>query len=319
VTFPLPPNLIAALRGLSQGVSEKSLAQAYARLSQRYRDTPDGGSFRLAGEEEALAYALTRMPATAAVLGAVLSEALERLPKPSAVIDCGSGPGAAAFVLADLLPQARLTLVEDHPAMLAIGRLLLKDAHWAPGSFLTFSGEADWLMASYALSEVRPTDRAKVLPRFYKAAQQALILIEPGTPRGFAVLKEARDRLIALGGHVVAPCPHQKACPLPEGDWCHFSQRLPRLKAHKAAKAADAPFEDEPYAYLIIAKPDVVTRDSGERILRPVQQSKAGLSLRLCTPEGLEERFVPARDKDIHRRLRRLGWGDALDTGEYEP
>ncbi len=312
MTLPLPQSLIGALRNLAEGVSEQRLASAYARLSQRYR--AESGSRRLADADEAIAYALTRMPATCAVLGHVLDEALARLPTPKSLIDCGAGPGTASFALSERLPHLTPLLVEEHPAMRGLGEQLGVKARWQAGSFLSLSDEADWVLCSYALGELKEPDQAKAVDRLYAKAQQALILIEPGTPRGFEALRKARARLIALGARVAAPCPHDAACPLDSADWCHFTQRLPRLKAHKAAKAADVPYEDEPFAFVILVKPDVPLRRPLARILRPVTASKAGLSLPLCTPQGLETRLIPARDKAAHRAHRRLDWGDALDT-----
>ena len=68
-----------------------------------------------------------------------------------------------------------------------------------------------------------------------------LLLVEPGTPAGAGHIQRARAQLLqaaaaaaaAAGGggpsqaHVVAPCPHDGACPM-EGrpSWCHFVQRF---------------------------------------------------------------------------------------------
>ena len=51
-----------------------------------------------------------------------------------------------------------------------------------------------------------------------------LLVIEPALKTTTRALMSMRDALLALGGaHVVAPCLHQKPCPMRarEGDWCH--------------------------------------------------------------------------------------------------
>ena len=37
-------------------------------------------------------------------------------------------------------------------------------------------------------------------------------------------------------------------------DWCHFTQRLPRSRAHKQIKEADVPFEDEKFSYVALTR-----------------------------------------------------------------
>ena len=37
-------------------------------------------------------------------------------------------------------------------------------------------------------------------------------------------------------------------------DWCHFTQRLPRSRAHKQVKGAELPFEDEKFAYVALTR-----------------------------------------------------------------
>ena len=68
---------------------------------------------------------------------------------------------------------------------------------------------------------------------FHMRPGDTLLIIEPGTPAGYARMIALRSQLIASGAHVAAPCPHQAPCPLATPDWCHFAQRLPRSRAHK--------------------------------------------------------------------------------------
>jgi ribosomal protein RSM22 (predicted rRNA methylase) len=118
--------------------------------------------------------------------------------------------------------------------------------------------------------------------------------------------------LIGAGARILAPCPHAAGCPLAEPDWCHFAVRLPRSRDHRLAKGAEVPFEDEKFAYLIAARPSVVAEPAAARVLARPKAGKPGIDLKLCTPAGLERRFVPRRDKPAHAIARRLDWGDPL-------
>ena len=135
------------------------------------------------------------------------------------------------------------------------------------------------------------------------------MLVEPGTPDGFARICAARAALIKAGAHVAAPCTHDSDCPLAGDDWCHFSQRLPRSRDHMLLKDATVPFEDERYSYVAVMRESVA---KGARILAPPLETKPGLTFKLCDETGLHARFVAARDKDEYRRVRRLGWGNLL-------
>jgi ribosomal protein RSM22 (predicted rRNA methylase) len=167
--------------------------------------------------------------------------------------------------------------------------------------------KSDVVVASYVLAELPQASAAATAKHLWAAAAQILILIEPGTPDGFARIRSSRAALIEAGAHVVAPCTHDEPCPMSGTDWCHFSQRLPRSRDHMLLKGANVPFEDERYAYVVAAREKVA---SGARILAPPLESKPGITFKLCDENGLRAQFVATRDKDEFRRVRKKGWGD---------
>ena len=153
---------------------------------------------------------------------------------------------------------------------------MLASAAFRSGDLTTEVPAADLVVAAYALAEVPAAGQARAIAALWAAARQMLVLVEPGTPAGFARLRAARDRLLAEGAVPVAPCPHDQGCPMSGDDWCHFAVRLPRSRAHMHAKAARLPFEDEKFAYLALARTGEPT--GGARVLAPPQESKAGMS-----------------------------------------
>ncbi|QCI63651.1 small ribosomal subunit Rsm22 family protein [Phreatobacter stygius] len=317
----LPASLRAGLEALAAAHPGRALGEASSRLTSHYRG---GHGTRLDAAVDLAAYAVARMPATYAAFRAVLDEVAARVDiQPVSVTDIGCGPGTAAWAVADAFPGiATATLVDAHSGMIGLGRKLaeagpraLAGATWITAPMARHLAEAaktDLVVAGYALNEIPPDEVAGIARQFYAAATGLVVIVEPGTPQGFAVIDRARAALIAAGGQVVAPCPHAGPCPLQTPDWCHFSARLPRLKAHKAAKGADVPFEDERYSYVAIAKPGMVIRPAAARVLRPPKATKPATLFRLCTADGLQDRTVAGRDRDLARRTRKTGWGDAF-------
>ena len=221
-------------------------------------------------------------------------------------------PAAAVDLFLDVIDRAFLdmaaTLAADGPAPLREAELRKGDLT-APADW----PQADLVVASYALAEIAPAKQAATVSALWASTEGMLVLVEPGTPAGYARILAARETLIAAGGAILAPCPHNQACPLVAPDWCHFSQRLARSRDHRLAKGAEVPFEDEKFSYLVAARPGVQILAPTPRVLAPPHMAKPGIDLKLCTLDGrAEATFVPRRDKPAYAIARRLDWGDAL-------
>ena len=314
----LPPELSAARDRLLEGVSRRGLRNQATALSQRYRFVAGAH----AQQSELLAYTVTRMPATYAAVAAVLDELSLRIPEfsPHTLLDLGSGPGTVTWAAVTTFGQLdsvttiereseftklAVALAESHLLLSRTTRLEV-DLEQTPA----ISGHFDLVTAAFVLAEISPDRQAAMIAAAWDAAG-ILVLVEPGTPAGFARILAARTQIIALGGKVVAPCPHDGTCPLSGDDWCHFAVRLPRERDHREVKNAAAPFEDEKYAYAVFSREPVAA--IAGRILRAPKVSKADTTADLCTPAGLTELRVLARDREAHRRSRKWRWGTALE------
>lgn len=137
------------------------------------------------------------------------------------------------------------------------------------------------------------------------------MIIEPGTPVGFGRIKEARDELLALGGRIVAPCPHGNQCPLADDDWCHFSQRITRTRLHRQTKAGELGYEDEKFSYIAISREQAMGTQS--RVIRHPQTRKGHIRLRLCTEEGITSQVVTRKNRQLFRKARDLSRGSSFD------
>jgi len=321
----LPPDLRQALEAEAMPVPLGRLAARAGRLSAGYRRGEGTGA---ADAEAAGAYAAHRMPATFAAVRAALAQVAETRPgfAPHSLFDAGAGTGAAAWAAADLWPSlARTQMLERSRAMAALGRRLqaaadhpaLRTATWQradlAGDWAT--PPADLAVIAYALGEVPADGRERLLERLWQVATDTLVVVEPGTPAGFAVVRNARSHLLGRGGHLLAPCPHARGCPMAEGDWCHFAARLSRTSLERRVKGAALGHEDEKFAFVAVGRLPAGRPASG-RVLRHPQTRPGHVRLRLCTPAGLADVTVARSDKERYRVARHLDWGSSVPWGD---
>jgi ribosomal protein RSM22 (predicted rRNA methylase) len=316
----LPAPVRARLAERAEHVGRGLLADRAAAITLGYKGERNSSS-GIQDAQGALAYALTRGPATFAAVRAALLQIGDREPK--SLLDLGAGAGAATLAALDLFPSlTTATLVDINRPMLRLAEELIRTLQLQARfqfklqsiDFLSENPTADIVLSSYVLVEFDQAKAAGIALAAYGRAANALVLVEPGTPAGFERLRSARAALIAKGGHVAAPCTHHAACPRIGDDWCHFRARVQRGRDHRLLKRADAPFEDEPYSYLVVLKKPA-SRPM-HRVVGPPKASKVGVELPLCGLEGLSTAFVPARDKARHRLAKRLTWGDPAMTAE---
>jgi ribosomal protein RSM22 (predicted rRNA methylase) len=317
----LPAELKAALDGKLRGFSRSDAAGRAASISKTYRGGGNSGTIRT--EADALAYALARMPATYAAITASLNALVEIRPDfaPVSLLDIGAGPGTATWAAAEALSSLRdFTLFDANEALRALALDLARDStrlreigyeRGEARAALAKADTADLVVASYMINEIGDAEQRALAELMWEKTRDTLLVVEPGTPAGYARIIALRDHLIGLGAHVAAPCPHDAKCPLQAPDWCHFTQRLQRSRAHMQVKGAEVPFEDERFCYVALMRALVESRRSS-RVLAQPAVSKVEITAKLCTPEGLAVAKVPRRAKADYASARRWRWGDAV-------
>jgi ribosomal protein RSM22 (predicted rRNA methylase) len=349
VSARLPDALQDAIARFTEHVAPKELAVRSASLSERYR-SGSASHVAIGDGRDVAAYLTTRLPATFAAMTAALRALKERAPhfSPARLLDVGAGPGTASWAAAELFPALdSITMLDRNPHLLAAARTL---AHGSPHRSLTIatfisgdllettspnvgrsnrrcalarggsgggisapdSGAFDLVLAGYTFAELPAPARDRTLATLWAACCGVLVVVEPGTPAGFATILACRTALLALGAHVVAPCPAAYPCPIVSPDWCHFAERLPRSRAHMRAKDASVPFEDEKFSYLAVARDGIELAPVEARIIAPPQASRPGVRMRLCAQGTIADRVVLKRDKPAYKAVSRKAWGDAL-------
>lgn len=320
--LPLPPALNAALGELAGAAEPRRLADNVEWLQELYRSPgTDLAAARRFRRDEVAAYAVYRMPATYAATRAALQELAASDPgfAPSTLLDIGGGSGAAIWAAADAFDSLTgVTVIDRDAAMTDVARRLaaaspfpaVREALWtsADVTCLPELPAADLAIASYALGEMPVAALEAVVGRLAEAATTVL-LVEPGTPRGFATVRAVRTLLIAAGRAIAAPCPHDSGCPMAGDDWCHVATRLPRSAAHRRAKGGQLGYEDEKFSYVAATTRSVAPAAS--RVLRHPQVRSGHVMLRLCTrDDGLSDVTVASRHGGRYKSARTAQWGD---------
>ncbi len=322
--MPLPEYLADVLQSETAKFDRSQLAKSARELTDRYKSSSFAGPAIMSDADRA-AYLAVRFPATFAVNEHVFRE-LRRLAPEAAItslLDLGAGPATSFLAAAEIFPEInKTTLLERDQRWLDLGKRLIfanphhgaRDTEWLRTDLRSGlpTQSHDLVMMSYVLGELSAADSEITLRQAWNSAGQFLVIIEPGTPPGFAVVNRARSFLIGAGAHLLAPCPHCGECPMAvAGDWCHFSQRLQRTAEHRQLKGGSLGYEDEKFSYLIASR--TALNPARARIVRHPRKHTGFLHLNLCTPAGLRVRTVTKSQKTAYKQARHAEWGDAWE------
>src|SRR5881398_2588519 len=202
----LPTELKAALNGKLRGFSRSDAAGRAALISKTYRD--GGGSGAIRSETDALAYALSRMPATYAAVTASLNAVREITPglAPASMLDVGAGPGTATWAAAEAFPSlTSFSLLDANSALRALALDLGSNStrlckmtyqHGEGRAALADSEAADLVIASYMIGEIGDAERKALAELMWAKTRDTLLIVKPGTPAGYGRIIALRRQLI---------------------------------------------------------------------------------------------------------------------------
>jgi ribosomal protein RSM22 (predicted rRNA methylase) len=318
----MPSSLRDCIDEALAGTTAAGLTARVERLIGTYRSGTTPVTPILASADDVLAYAAYRMPATYAVVRAALQQLQLGVQdfEPRTLVDFGAGTGAVAWAAADVWPTLDgVTLLEQSAAAIELGKRLmlcsssvvLEGAVWRQWRLSSDADgdHADVATAAYVLGELTEQQQS-MLVGLLMASAPRVVVIEPGTPAGFARIIRARTALIDAGFTIAAPCPHEVACPMLErGDWCHFAERLDRSRLHRSVKAGELSYEDEKFSYVAAVRGPA--HRPAARILRHPKLRKGLVSLELCTSSGDATNELISKSQELYRAARNARWGDS--------
>lgn len=309
--------------GLEKELSKyktKELRDALNDFTAKYLSSERKGDRLVTREVEALSYAAVRMTATYAAVYSALDHSLSRIKDefiPRKIFDVGAGCGAASFAANELINIDDLRCYERENVMINLGKKLMKEDDFLKETFwkefdvtkdhLEFN--CDMIIASYMINELKEEDRVRVCMDLFEHAKMMLI-VEPGTKQGFENIKKLRDAFIENGAYIIAPCPHGTRCNLEEDDWCHFTSRISRTKAHMQIKEVEVPYEDEKFSYLMVSKENILNEEKISRVLRHPQIEPGKIELKLCKDDGNIEDVRIFKKDDNFKKARKVNSGD---------
>ena len=325
----LPEDVERALEQTFAG-REAELAEAVLRLSDAY---VDGAPRERLSETERRAYAAYYGPIGALKVAAVLDELRARgwqAPEPTLrLADLGAGPGSATLGVALAAGASTIdaTLIDRDRAWDAlpllgthVDRGVLRVARSGTDPF-AIEGLFDVIVAAHLLVELDRTiedlaTRLQDQVESVLAPDGVWIAIEPATKRASRRLHQLHDVLVERGLAVLAPCVHQRRCPMlaRDGDWCHEARawRQPAYHA-KLDRRTGLDKHVLSFAFLAFAKRPLAAVERGAaRIVSALLREKGRSRFRTCDAGGL------LREWDLLRRTRgpiaeRV---DALERGE---
>lgn len=217
-------------------------------------------------------------PRTRAALAWIVGEV--GIASPRRVLDLGAGTGAVGTALRALWPEVDVVAV-DQVGGPGVIRADVTRALRPAG----VGGRFDLIVAAHLLNELAldADGRARLVLGWCRELLEpdgTCLLIEPALRETSRGLLAVRDRVLAGGLQVVAPCLMQDPCPalVRERDFCHTS--APAIASHRSRVD---------FSYLVLRRRGVVAASvdtSRFRMVSDVMKDKGRLRLFVCGQSG---------------------------------
>jgi len=341
---PWIPRLIAAWRRLrGSAVGERSLTAeerrdvvaGAQRLSHGLTRERELAGARYFEDPQLLgAYLLLYWPVSYAQAASVLREVGGGHGR---VLDVGSGPGPLALAALDAGATGALAIDRSAAALdvarslAGAGAVTLETARWEPSRPLP-DGPFDLVLAGHVLNELYGDDLAAraalVEAMLARTAPGGLVvLIEPALRETSRALLQLRDRLVAAGATVRAPCLYRGGCPAlaRPTDWCHAERPwTPPPLVDELAHAAKLHRETLKMSYLVLQAPGAAWPPLPEgRLFRIVSEplpQKGQHRYVGCGPEGRVPLVLPEKHvRDANRTFTTLARGEVISVDRLTP
>jgi SAM-dependent methyltransferase len=328
--------LVRVLRSLGSSIDDVSrLGARVAELSRAYNEGAAEGKKTKLPLDARIAFSFPRdVPKGAAAVRELIREGTLAAPpdRPLRILDLGAGLGAMTWGILRALgtTHAEAMLVDEDPDVLKAATAIARERAASGLAITTRVGtvaqytdaKADIAVLGQVLSELDPRADAEARLATHAALvlrvlahADTVVIVEPALRDRTRHLHALRDRVVAAGAHVHAPCLHSKACPAlaVEGDWCHEDLAAIDLPdwVTPIARAAGLRWQGLTFSYLVLRKDPPARMPANGirfRVTSDLLRSKGKVELFACCESG---------DRPRIRRLEREGAElDDLERGD---
>ncbi|MEK7433126.1 MAG: small ribosomal subunit Rsm22 family protein [Cyanobacteriota bacterium] len=328
-----PEYLYESIKKVSSSKKLKHILESRIKITESYKNIEDNID-PIKTENDFISYLLSRFPSTYPVSHQIISMLKEFDIK--SLIDIGAGPATCTYASLEIFKNlSNITLVERNPFFLDFSKTVLRENfkslnfNFVREDLTRFKYDDfyDVGIMSYVINELDDNKKEETLKKIWSKINDFLIIIEPGTKKGFENIRKTRELLIKEKGYIYAPCTHNLACPIKDDDWCHFYKRVERTKEQMYLKSATESYEDEKFAYLIVSKKELTqlanfksnededenSNNKKSRIIRFPRILKGHVSFEICNESGINKLTVSAKNKN-YKSSKKLSWGDLIEN-----
>lgn len=312
----LPLYLQEKVNKLYAELKSGELEKTQKNLTSRYKNETGESKSLISSKQDGLLYAISRMPATYAVIYTLISQLAEQgvISEIDSVLDVGAGTGAGYFAVKELDERVAVKLVEREEFMIDVCKTLAgEDVEILKSDIIRdeLNENADLVMTSYVLSEMKEQDRLNSVLKLLNLANKYLLIIDTGTPRVYENMMTVKIFVEDKGFSVVAPCMSKK-CGL-KNDYCQFYARVERSALMKQAKSGELSYEDEKYFYLLISKES--NKIEGSRVLRRPGIKPNMIEHTLCSVDGVSKKTFTKKNKELFKVAKKAKINDLIIEG----
>jgi len=253
---------------------------------------------------------------------AVLHELTRRnwRPRTRTILDWGCGSGVAGRRVLSAFGADNFDSLQvwDHSPLardFASARARAEFPSLSVSAFADTGQPVGLLVVSHVLNELPPDALAQLLSLVARA--EAVLWVEPGNHVVSRQLIGIRETLTSAF-HIVAPCPHQRACGLlvaaRERDWCHFFAEPPPGVQNDSSwvrfgHRAGVDLRSQAYAYLVLEKKTASVQplpSGASRILGRAEHFKGFARILSCEEAGVSSLELQKRaDADLFKALKK--------------